>query len=133
MTHGATGRPRAIGGFEIVFLAAMLLYPLVIAAGLPAGARFAPFADGVLLGAMIVAQFTAMFFVARRRRAWARWLICALLLLDFAMYPALLSEAAFDSSAFISLSLLQFLLHCTAVFLLFTPSASRWLSQGARA
>lgn len=129
MTQSANGWPHVISGFEIVFLVAMLLYPLVIAAGLPAGARFAFFADGVLLSAMIAAQLTAMFLVARRRRAWARWFICALLLLDFLMYPALLSEAAFQSGAFIVLSLLQFLLHCTAVFLLFTPAASRWLAE----
>ena len=53
MTQSANGRPHVISGFEIVFLVAMLLYPLVIAAGLPAGARFAFFADGVLLSAMI--------------------------------------------------------------------------------
>ena len=74
-----------------------------------------------------------MFLVARRRQTWARWLICMLLLPHFAMYPALLSEAAFESSAFIALSLLQFVLHCTAVCLLFTRDASRWLSEGATA
>ena len=124
-------RPRAIRLFEVVFLAAMMLYPLIIAAGLPAEARFAPLADGVLLVAMIGAQLTAMVLVARKRQAWGRWLICALLLLDFAMYAALLSETAFESDAFIALSLFQFLLHGMAVFLVFTSGASRWLTGRA--
>ncbi len=122
-------RPPVIRRFALVFGAALVLYPLVVAAGLAPGGRFAPVPDGALLGTMVLAQIAAMIMVYRGSYSWARWLVCTLLLLDFAMYAALLSEAALRSLPFIALSVLQFMLHCAAVFLIFTPPASRWLAQ----
>ena len=129
MSSAPTGltRPSTIRWFEAAFVSAMVLYPPIILAGRDPAIPFEVSMHGVMLGAMIVAQIVAMVLVARRRRTWARWVICALLVLDVPMYMALLPASAFESQAFLGLSLVQFGLHCAAVFLLFTPSTSTWL------
>ena len=121
-------KPPAINYFEIVFLSAMVFYaviPMTVGYLAPGG----DFWKHALLtiGTMIGAQIVAMILITRQRRNWAKWLVILLLVLDVPMYMTLLPEQAIRDPVFLVLSLLQFILHFAAIFLLFTPSATKWL------
>lgn len=114
-----TDAPFSIRWFETLQIVAVMLGLINgFAAGLD---------DSVKATVSAVIVLTLTFFVSRRRKNWARWVLLVLLVLGSALVvwsaPALFAYGHLIAAIALGISLMN----AAAVALLFTPESAKWL------
>ncbi len=124
-------RPHSIRIFGCVFVLAMCFYPVVLQAGYRSSTEEITPVSWLTISSMIILQLGVLYRLWQGNWRQGRLVIIVLLALDILMYMIIVPNTAIYDPTYLGLSVVQFLLHFTCVFLLFLNSSSSWLLQNS--
>ena len=138
---GEQMRPLSIVNFERFYLVAILLSLVTTflswndtvanvqaTPGVDLGQSFVV---GVTVGGLII-QLLLWYFIARKPRAWGKWIFVILFALNLLLTLVSFASGAVLPTIILALTLASLALRAAATWMLFRPDSRRWFGQDGR-